>query len=268
MTKPAYEHVLDAQSALFHEIAQSRQTGESNIRFNRPWVAASSIADQYYCEQKVELRRLLGEIETEVKQRGTAGHDALASEALVTDQEDMFQRIFSDQLTISQELLLVSRYKGLILVGQPDAVAFHQGRALFLFEFKFSHSQIPYHSYLVQAHVYGKILEGMNLDILKLYYAIAILPPSSRNESTVFSNIVQAVLDHGPHETSFSVGEAHVHLYAYQSTTAEDDIDWALDYWRSNRDAISTRNPKKCARCEYEASCERKADSHMGIAED
>lgn len=260
--KPPYERLLDEQTALFHEIAVRRKSRDTEIRFGRPWVAASSIADQYYCEQKVELRRLLGEIETEVKQRGSAAHEELASEALETNQEDLFQRIFSDEVTIVQELLLVSRYKGLILVGQPDAVAFHQGRALYVFEFKFSHSQIPYHSYHVQANVYGKILEGIGFEVSNLCYVIALLPPSSKGESTLFTTIVQAVMDHGPHEVTFDLDPSKVYVFTYRSALAETDIDWALEYWRSKRAAIPTENPNKCTRCEYTASCELKPDAY------
>jgi hypothetical protein len=261
--KPPYERLLDEQTALFHEIALRRNTGDTELRFGRPWVAASSIADQYYCEQKVELRRLLGEIDTEVKQRGSAAHEELTSDAIETDQEDLFQIIFSDQLTIAHELLLVSRYKGLILVGQLDAVAFHQGRALYVFEFKFSHSQIPYHSYHVQANVYGKILEGIGFDVSTLCYVIALIPPSARNESTLFTNIVHAVMDNGPQEVTLDIDTSKVYVFLYRSTPAEEDIDWALEYWRSQREAIPTRNPNKCTQCEYLASCELKPDTHL-----
>ena len=85
-----YRRLLDAQAALFHEIAVRCKNDDSEIRFGRPWVAASSIADQYYCEQKVELRRQLGEIETEVKQRGSEGHEALTSEAVAISHQELF----------------------------------------------------------------------------------------------------------------------------------------------------------------------------------
>jgi len=260
--KPPHERLLDEQTALFHEITLGRKSGDTEIRFGQPWVAASSIADQYYCEQKVELRRLLGEIETKDKQRGSVAHEELASDALETNQEDLFHIIFSDQLTIAHELLLVSRYKDLILVGQPDAVAFHQGRALFVFEFKFSHSRIPYHSYHVQANVYGKILEGIGFDISTLCYVIALIPSSTKGESTLFTNIVQAVMDNGPQEVTLDIDTSKVYVFPYRSTPAEEDIDWALEYWRSKRDAIPTRNPNKCTRCEYTASCELKPDTY------
>jgi CRISPR/Cas system-associated exonuclease Cas4 (RecB family) len=259
--KAPYETLLDEQAALFQEIAERRKSGDTDIRFGRPWVAASSIADQFYCEQKVELRRLLGEIETEVKQRGSEAHEALASEALEINRKDLFQRIFSDQLTIAQECLLMSHYKGLILVGQPDAVVFHQGCALYLFEFKFSHSRFPYYSHHVQANVYGKILEGMGFDVNTLRYVIAIIPPSSQNEGALFTNIVETVMDHGSREETFTIGDVSIHVYTYHSTQAVADIDWALEYWRNTRDAIPTRNPNKCTRCEYIVSCQLKPDA-------
>jgi alkylhydroperoxidase family enzyme len=102
-----------------------------------------------------------------------------------------------------------------------------------------------------ELHEHAVITRARVLDIQNLHYAIAIIPPSLKNENALFQKIVHDVLDNGPHEASFPVGESHVHVYAYQSTYAEDDIDWALEYWRSQRDAVSTQNPNKCAPCEY-----------------
>jgi hypothetical protein len=256
--KPLFAQLLDEQAALFSEIALKGKNGDTELRFGRPYVAASSIAEQFYCEQKVELQRQLGEVETEVKQRGSEGHEALTSEAVAISHQELFQQIFSDQVTIAQELLLASRYKGLILIGQPDAIIFLQGRALYLFEFKFSHSQIPYYTYHMQANVYGKILEGMGFDITHLKYVIAIIPLSSRNESELFTDIVQAVMEHESEEAEMTVRESSVHVCPYNATYAEDDIDRALEYWRKKRDVIPTQNPNKCMRCEYLTVCKLK----------
>jgi hypothetical protein len=256
--KPLFARLLDEQAALFREIAVKGKDGDTELRFGRPYVAASSIAEQFYCEQKIELQRQLGEVETEVKQRGSEGHEALTSEAVVISHQELFQQIFSDQVTIAQELLVASRYKGLILLGQPDAIIFLQGRALYLFEFKFSHSRIPYYTYHIQANVYGKILEGMGFDITHLKYVIAIVPPSSRNESELFTDIVQAVMENKSEAAELTIRESSVRVCPYNAMNAERDIDRALEYWRNKRDAIPTRNPNKCTRCEYQSSCDLK----------
>jgi hypothetical protein len=113
----------------------------------------------------------------------------------------------------------------------------------------------------VQANVYGKILEGMGFDVSNLCYVIAIISPSSRDESILFTNIVQAVMDSGPHEVTLDMDTSKVSVFTYRSARAEEDIDWALEYWRRKRDAIPTRNPNKCTRCEYTVSCKLKPDT-------
>jgi hypothetical protein len=100
----------------------------------------------------------------------------------------------------------------------------------------------------------------MGLDVSNLHYVIAVIPPESRNESTLFSSIVDTALTNGPNEARLNVGPATVYVYPYRSHDAERDIDWALDYWRSNREAIPTRNPNKCKSCEYRNSCEVKTE--------
>jgi len=260
MKKP-YERLLFEQEQLYQDAVTKQQQGETNVRFGRPWVSASRIAEQYYCEQKVELHLQLGEIPTEEKQRGTDAHEELTAEAIETSRAELFERIYSDQVTVAQEMLVMSRFRDLVLLGQVDAVVFRKGQALMLFEFKFSRSKIPYNGYHVQAKVYGKILEGMGLDVSNLHYVIAVIPPASRNESTLFSIIVDAVLTNGPKESRLNVGPAHIYVYPYRSHDAERDIDWALEYWRSNREAIPTRNPNKCRSCEYRNSCEVKSRS-------
>ena len=257
--KQPYENLLEEQNQLFQQI-KAKQQREIDIRFDRPWVAASSIAEQYYCEKKVELHQLLGEIETEEKLLGSEAHEELTSEAIETSREDLFERIYSDQITVAQEMLVLSRYHDLVLLGQPDAVVFRRGKALMLFEFKFSRSRIPYNSYHVQAKVYGKILEGMDFDVSSLFYVISVAPPSSRNESNLFTNIVEAALTNGSKEARLQVGTSNVYIYPYRPQDAERDIDWALDYWRSNREAIPTRNLNKCKSCEYQTSCDMKLD--------
>jgi CRISPR/Cas system-associated exonuclease Cas4 (RecB family) len=256
--KPPHETLLDSQEQLFRELVEKQKQDEYTIRFDRLWVSASSIAEQYFCEQKVELRHHLGEIATEEKQRGSEAHEELTADAVATSRAELFESIYSDQLTIAQEMAIMSRYRDLVLLGQVDAIVFQRGQVLMLFEFKFSQSRIPYHSYHVQAEVYGKILEGMGFDISNLHYVIAVVPPAARNENTLFHTIVDTAWTNGLKEAQLNVGPSYVYVYPYRSLDAEHDIDWALDYWRNSREAIPTRNSNKCRSCEYHDSCDMK----------
>ena len=255
-----HETLLKNQDQLFHELVAKRKQGEYTVRFDRLWVSASSIAEQYFCEQKVELHHQLGDIETEEKQLGSEAHEELTADADITSRTKLFDRIYSDQLTVAQEMPIMSRYHDLVLLGQVDAVVFQQGQALMLFEFKFSRSRIPYTSYHVQAEVYGKILESMGFDVSHLHYVIAVVPPTARNESTLFHGVVDTAWRNGLKEAQLTVGSVYVYVYPYRSSDAVNDIDWALEYWRNNRDAIPTRNPNKCRSCEYSNACDLKCN--------
>jgi len=70
----------------------------------------------------------------------------------------------------------------------------------------------------------------MDFDVSSLFYVISIPPPSSRNESNLFTNIVEAALTSGSKEARLQVGTSNVYIYPYRPQDAKRDIDWALDY--------------------------------------
>ena len=253
--KEAYKRQLAIQHSLFQEVISNLKKGKTGLRFNRPWISASSISQQYFCERKIEMQFLHGKIDTEPKQIGTEAHDLLLAKAEKTSREELFQRIYSGELVIPQEMSLLSRHQNLILAGTPDAIVFHRGIPLFLFEYKFSRSPIPYDSYHVQAKVYGKILEGMDFDMSLLHYVIAVVPHDLRKDENLFEKIFKSVMKNGLKEARLKVGEANVYVYPYRSEDAKTDIDWALDFWRGNRESIPTQNLNKCKNCEYKESC-------------
>jgi hypothetical protein len=46
-------------------LQRSRKRSEGDLRFNRSFIPASDIAEQYFCEKKVEMNYLHGDVETE-----------------------------------------------------------------------------------------------------------------------------------------------------------------------------------------------------------
>lgn len=51
------------------------------------------------------------------------------------------------------------------------------------------------------------------------------------------------------------MGEAKAFIYPFRKAEIIKDLDWALDFWLSKREAIPTRNPAKCRVCEYNNLC-------------
>jgi CRISPR/Cas system-associated exonuclease Cas4 (RecB family) len=225
------------------------------LRHNQLYVRASEIAEQYYCEKKVEMEHLHGRVETETKRQGSEGHESLNAESVEIERTEVLEEIFSGGSVIVHELPLLAEYRGVVLAGQPDAVIFNGGLPVVIFEVKFSNSPYPYRSYHAQARVYGRILDGAGFDTSDLYYVLVVAPRDSRGDMKLFTKVVEAVNENGSCEASLEVGGAHIYINEYHKPTAERDIDWALDYWRGSRDAAPVDNPAKCRNCEFKDKC-------------
>jgi hypothetical protein len=55
-------------------------------------IIASDVAEQYFCEKKVEMRYTYGEIETLEKIRGSQGHERLLENLTKTDLESLWEK--------------------------------------------------------------------------------------------------------------------------------------------------------------------------------
>jgi type I site-specific restriction-modification system R (restriction) subunit len=124
---PTWKRQLEKYNSLLEQIVQRREKKEGLLRFNRCTVSASDVAGQYYCEKKVEMEYLYGEVETETKNQGTEAHENLleGSEAVV--QEDLWKAVYAKERVLALELLLLAEYNDVVLVGQPDSVLFENG---------------------------------------------------------------------------------------------------------------------------------------------
>jgi hypothetical protein len=248
------ERFLANESALSQRLREA-DNGE-RLKFNQLYVKASAIAEQFYCEVKVEMGHLHGRVETETKRQGSEGHETLQARSLEVDRGNILRKIFSGEPMIVHEMPVLARYRDVILAGQPDAILFKDGDPIVVFEYKFSNSPYPYRSYHTQARVYGRILDGAGFDTSDLFYAIAVAPRESRGDEGLFKRVIEAVNENGPGEASLVVGDAHVYLYEYNQPAAERDIDWALDYWTGLRGTAPVDNPAKCRSCEYRDKCQ------------
>jgi hypothetical protein len=230
-------------------------TNSTPLRFNQPYVKASEIAEQYYCERKVEMTHLHGKVETETKRQGSEGHESLMADSVEIDRMEVLEEIFSGTPTIVHELPLMAEHRGIVLAGQPDAVIFKGGLPVALLEIKFSSSPYPYRSYHAQARVYGRILDGAGFDTSDLYYVIVVAPRESRGHDGLFGSVIEALKERGSCEESFEVNGVHVYVYEYNHPEALRDLDWALEFWRSSRAVEPVDNQAKCRNCEYKQKC-------------
>jgi hypothetical protein len=246
------ERYLEIERSLSERL---QNANDSSLRFNQLYIRASEIAEQYYCERKVEMGHLHGRVETETKRQGSEGHESLQAESVEVERSELLDEIFGGEPVIVHELPLLADYRGVVLAGQPDAIIFRGGLPVALFEYKFSNSPVPYPSYHAQARVYGMILEGAGFDTSDLVYVIAVAPRESRGDRRLFRKVIEAVKENEAGEATLEVEGAHIYIHDYSQPAAERDIDWALDYWRGTRDPAPADNPAKCRSCEYREKC-------------
>jgi hypothetical protein len=170
---------LQTFESLLREFS-GKQNGNGRLRFNRPFVIASDIAGQYYCEKKIEMQYIYGKVETESKNIGTQAHEKLTEDSIKVKREDLWRKIYGAKPVFALEMFLLADYNGFLLAGKPDSVLFKRGLPLVVFEYKFSQSSEAYPSYHVQAQTYGVLLENMGFDTSRLFYAIVVADPKRK----------------------------------------------------------------------------------------
>jgi CRISPR/Cas system-associated exonuclease Cas4 (RecB family) len=252
-----WEQQLEEYTSLLKQVVQKPKKGE--LRFDNSCVRASDVASQYYCEKKVEMQYLYGEIETETKNQGTEAHEKLLEGSEEVSRQNLWKKIHGKRPVFALELLLLAKYKGLILAGRPDCILFEKGFPLIIFEYKFSRSQRDYLSYHVQARTYGILLKNMGFDISKLFYAIVVADHRAKDDDQLKARVVDTILKNRPKDTVLTTENAVIYLNKFNPNEAELALDWAIEFWKGQREATQTMNPNKCRSCEYNADCERQS---------
>lgn len=233
---------------------------DQSFRHGISMVPTSGIARQYYCEQKVEMEYLHGEIETEAKTEGEMLHERLV-QMRKTSLNDLIKSIKKRKILIASFLIL-ARFSNLIIAGVPDALVFLKGRPTYLIELKTTKGDTSrlWRDQLIQARVYGLILEEMGFDCSKLKLVVERI---RRQEKLVgeckdnFLHELVAVLLRGGQKSVMSKTESTTHVIEYNRQDVIADLSWAEAYWLSGREPIPTTNIAKCRRCEYNDICSR-----------
>jgi len=260
MTK--WKKQLEKFDSMLKELRRKREEQDERLRFNRLTISASDIAGQYYCEKKVELEYLHGEIETEAKTVGSEAHERLIEEAVEIKREGLWKKIYGKEPVLAIEMFILGKYQDLFLAGQPDSVMFYKGYPIVIFEFKFSRSGIAYPSHHVQAQTYGLILENMGFDTSRLFYAIVVADPKTRGNPELQHKAIDAIFKKGFEESILSIDDTIIHFCKFYPSEAQESLQWAIKFWKQGRDATPTTNPNKCAKCEYKLQCQKLSKVH------
>jgi len=259
MTKPIeipeWRAKYNAQLSILEELKQNQNL----LRFDSNYVKISDIASQFYCEKKVELTYMQGDVDSEEKLLGREGQAEIAQELAEITLQRGWELMFSAHQFSVSEFLFFAKYNDLYLVFRPDRVLFVDGVPRLLVEFKFSKYSRPFISHHVQLQAEGILLEKLGFDVSSLYYLIVIAPIHADRDSKFLSDVPIKIFD----KITPNTAEVHekfrdisAHLYKFNKNTAKKNVNWALEYWKQERVAQLTKNKNKCRRCAYKNSCE------------
>jgi CRISPR/Cas system-associated exonuclease Cas4 (RecB family) len=246
---------LSQYTSLVGELLTSQKNGEGELRLGRHSIAVSDIADQYYCEKKVELRYLHGQVETEERTLGLEAHEKLLEDTTKIKRRRLWQEVYKKKIVIAQEVPLLVRSNGILFAGRLDSELFYDGKPLVVFEYKFSKSGSTFKSQHIQAMTYCALLNYMDFDTGRLFYALVIADPESRSDMQLKDKAISAVAKNGPKEITLNLENARIHLCKSKLEDAQLDLDWATQFWKKAREALPTKNPNKCRKCEYNRKC-------------
>ncbi|MEJ2241936.1 MAG: PD-(D/E)XK nuclease family protein [Candidatus Bathyarchaeota archaeon] len=248
---------LEKYNSLLKLIDAKKENSKELLRFDRCTIRASDVAGQYYCEKKIEMKYLYGDVETETKNQGTAAHEKLLEGAEIVDQESLWKTVYGKEPVLAMEWLLLSEYEDVILTGQPDSVLFENGEPLVIFEYKFSRRKKVCPSHHVQAGFYGILLKNLGFNIEKLFYAIVVADRKLKCNPDLKDTVLNAVRNIEPRNVVIPIENAIIYFNKFDEKQAKASVEWAIKFWKNQREAISTQNPYKCRICEYEQRCRK-----------
>ncbi|MHA1712377.1 MAG: PD-(D/E)XK nuclease family protein [Candidatus Freyarchaeota archaeon] len=218
----------------------------------------SEIADQYYCEKKVELTRRYGREATPEMLLGREAHEKLLEGTIKIKMEKLWKQIAYGLPVMVREMLLLGKYKDVIIMGIADGVYFEEGVPKLLLEYKFTRSHRPWHDHHVQARIYCFLLHLMGFNTKKLKYALILAPPKCKVKKGLKKKIIDIIIrNSGKDIYEEKIEGTTLKIYAadFQINHARKELDWALDFWRKKREAIPTKKAGKCTACEFQKLC-------------
>jgi CRISPR/Cas system-associated exonuclease Cas4 (RecB family) len=236
-------------------------SGRGEFRHGVPFVAVSSIAEQYYCEYKVENEFALGEIPTETKDSGTALHDELMPTERITREE--FAKLVCKSEPTLAVLDVWGLAGGLRVVGEPDHIVWSGGKPLWVIELKTTRGDPNplWEDQESQVRIYGLLLDRMGFDCSGMRLAVVRLRSAELGEeekSEWILRVSRALLEDGVRALEVEYrGTMKAHLLEHDVGRAERAVLSKAGYWLNQREPTASTSVGKCRACEYKAVCSK-----------
>ncbi|MFA5771564.1 MAG: PD-(D/E)XK nuclease family protein [Thermoplasmata archaeon] len=252
--------VLPPQYIAFKEIRNQIASADTKYRFGQKFIKVSWIANQFYCEKQLDFKMrdtpLLSQKakdiadEQDAKMKiGSEGHDA---------DSIFFQKVTEEKVWIDafradraepyrlKEFFELCYHNGVPIAGQIDEVELRNGKILTLWEFKFRGTMRLYDNDKIQAQVYTYVLQNMGFDISEMKIRLECFPPEKKQIALIARRFLHRI----PIKMNAVVEELR-----YDPEKTKQNLDWALQYWKSEREAVPTSHTGKCKSCKYLENC-------------
>jgi predicted RecB family nuclease len=239
----------------FKELLQAGQSFRHGISI----VPTSGIAEQFYCEQKVEMEYIHGEIETEAKTEGERLHEQLI-QMTKTTRADLITSIKREKVLVAS-FPIYAKYAGLVIVGVPDAVVFLKGIPSHLIELKTTKgdTSVLWRDQLLQAQVYGLILDEMGFDCSKLKLVVLRVRRqngfSDESKERFLNESIRELLNGLDKTTTNKADGSTINIVSYSKQDMLSEFNWAQGYWLSQRGPQPSQSIAKCRVCEFSEMC-------------
>jgi hypothetical protein len=250
--------------------------GKTSLRHGLTYLWPSEIADQFYCEYKVHLKRLHPEVRMELPclEMGEVSHMALVSQAEPVTPVEIVRSIRAGKKLAICEWMLEGCFHGVRIRGRPDYFAFEGKKALLLLDFKLSRAKKAFRDHRVQAEIYALLAESMAFSTDQLYLGIVLFPSVGPGSSLTKTAMLKALTEDGTlHKISEQCARAReslaaddsqggtvesecwkAFLFRYDPKKAVRNLTWALGYWLAEREPIPVKRlPRKCFACPWNA---------------
>ena len=233
------------------------------LRFDLPWVPISAIAQQFYCEVKVDHEYKFGKVPTPEKEEGTVLHEEIIEMEPVT-VEELVKSIEKKPICFCT-FPVFGKIDGLTMFGIPDAILFRKSIPSHLIELKTTNGDVSrlWRDQVVQVKAYAMALDLMGFQCGGLGLSLVRVNKngiSAEAKDTMLNAVAEGLLDGQVESVEASLNrrfhsQLKVHRLAYNKEDALKDVMWARDYWVMKRDPIPTRNAAKCKACEFNEKC-------------
>ncbi len=228
------------------KLIDEKRKSDGKLIYKKKSVPVSKIIQQLYCEKQLELELIHGERLNLEKKRGKEGHEAdleFLSPVKIEKAWNEATRQNKRKPYKIREFHLLAKYQGFIIEGKADEVSFLRGKVLTLSEFKFRKNKKLFNTDKIQGFLYGFLLNIMGFDTSNLIIKTVCFDSADRKYALLLKDAPDNMLDYNYRSYKLNLDESR------------KELDKALNFWKGEREAIATKNPKKCKKCQFIDKC-------------